>query len=116
MEQNEMNKIRSFCTLVGAIMFGDVETVEKTLDEGENVDVRFIDLDYKGEPIKDSPVFAATDTPLLVAVKSSARANIIQLLLDRGADVTVKDENGKTPLEIAKERELPGVVRILEAR
>jgi ankyrin repeat protein len=50
----------------------------------------------------------------LVAVKSSALPQIVQLLLERGADATVKDENGKTPLEIAQDRKLTDVVNLLE--
>lgn len=114
-DEHTKKRLSSFFTLLGGVMFGDVKKVEKMLDQGEDVNGRFIDLGFDSEKKPDSdPVIAETDTPLLVAVKSSAQPKIIQLLLERGADVTVKDENGKTALEIAKERKLTDVVRILE--
>ena len=114
MEEDKKNKLKSFFTLVGGVMLGDVEEVKKMLDQGEKVDVRFIDLEYDGERISDSPIIAETDTPLLIAVKTSANTEVIQLLLERGADLSARDENGKTALEIAKERELTGLARMLE--
>ena len=39
---------------------------------------------------------------------------IIQLLVDHGADVTIGDENGITSLEHAEERGFQGIVDILK--
>jgi ankyrin repeat protein len=115
MDEDEKKKLESFFTLFGGIMFGDVEKVKRILDQGENVNGRFLDIGYEGPKNSDSnPAFKETDTPLLVAVKSSAQTEVIKLLLDRGADVTVRDENGKTPIDIAKERKLIDIVEMLE--
>jgi uncharacterized protein len=40
---------------------------------------------------------------------------IVQLLVDHGADVTIGDENGITPLEHAEERGFQGIVEILKS-
>jgi len=95
-------------------MFGDVGKVEKMPDHGADVNGRVIDLDFNYERDAESSLITDTDTPLLVAVKSSALPQIVQLLLERGADTTVKDENGKIPIEIARERKLTEVIELLE--
>ena len=107
-------KLGNFFTFLGGIAFGDIKKVEKMLDQGEDVNGRIIDIFKLEIDHEDNPTIADTDTPLLIAVKSGALPEIVQLLLERGADVTVKDENGKTPLEIAKERKLIDVVSLLE--
>ena len=115
MEEDKRKKIAGFFTFLGAVMLGEVEMVKEMLEQGENVNGRFIDFEFEGKKDPHShPTIAETDTPLLVAVKSIAHTKVIQLLLERGADVTVKDENGKTALEIAKERKLIDIARILE--
>ena len=40
-------------------------------------------------------------TPLQVAIRFGAN-DIVQLLVDRGADLTLKDRFGRTPLEAAE--------------
>lgn len=115
MEEDKRKKVASFFTFLGGVMLGDVEKVKEMLDRGENVNGKFIDFEFDGTKDPDShPMIAETDTPLLVAVKSIAHTKVIQLLLERGADVTARDENGKTALEIASERNLMDVVKILE--
>ena len=115
LDENTKKMLTGFFMLLGGVMFGDVKKVEKMLDQGEDVNGRIIDIDFNFEKDPESgSTITDTDTPLLVAVKSSAQPQIVQLLLERGADATVKDENGKTPLEIAKERNLTDVVNLLE--
>jgi hypothetical protein len=115
MNDETKKKLGNFFTLLGGVMFGDVKKVVKMLDQGEDVNSRLMDIDFNYEKDSESsPTISDTDTPLLVAVKSSGLPEIIQLLLERGADHTVKDKNGKTPLEIAKERQLTDVVNLLE--
>ncbi len=115
MEEDKMKKLGGFFTLIGGVTFGDFEKVKKKLDQGENINGRFIDFEYDGEKDPNNPPsIAETDTPLLIAVKTSANAKIIKLLLERGADLTIKDENGKIPIEIAKERKLTDIIEILE--
>lgn len=114
MDDDKKKKLTSYFSLIGAIMFGDVEKTQQILDEGESVNARFIDIGYEGEKA-GNPAIKETDTPLLVAVKSSAQPPIIEFLLERGADVKVKDENGRTPLAIARERNLVDVAKILES-
>ena len=107
-------KLGVFFTFLGGVMFGDVKKVEEMLAQGADVNGRVIDLDFNYEKNTGSSLITDTDTPLLAAVKSSALFQIVQLLLEHGADVSVKDENGKTPLEIAKERKLTEIIEILE--
>ncbi len=114
LDENTKKRLGSFFTLLGGVMFGDVKKVEKMLDQGADVNGRVMDIGFNYERDAESSLIADTDTPLLVAVKSSALPKIVQLLLERGADVAVKDENGKTPIEIAKERKLTEVIEILE--
>ena len=115
LDENSKKRIGSFFTLLGGVMFGDIKKVEKILDQGADINGRIKDLDFNYEKDPESgSIITDTDTPLLVAVKSSALPKIVQLLLERGADVTAKDENGRTPLEIAKDRKLIDVVNLLE--
>ncbi len=44
----------------------------------------------------------------------SARAELVQLLLDRGADVNAVAGNGLTPLDVAVSAEAPGLAALLE--
>ena len=116
MDEQTRKRLSTFFNLLGGVVFGDVRKVKKMLDDGEDVNGRVIDLGFNSQNQPDSdPDIAETDTPLLVAVKSSAQVEIVQLLLERGADVTVKDKRGRTPLEIARERKLTDVVNMLEA-
>ena len=51
----------------------------------------------------------AGETPLHVAAAKSG-AELIQALLDAGANKTVRNTNGKTPLDYATDRERPAAV------
>ena len=54
-------------------------------------------------------------TPLTIAVFKED-TTWIQFLLNNGADVAIKDGDGKTALDHAKERKLAGIVDILESK
>lgn len=116
LDENTKKRLTGFFMLIGGVMLGDVKKVEKMLDQGENVNGRIIDTGFDNyeKDTESNPKITDTDTPLLVAVKSGALPEIVQLLLERGADVDVKDENGRTPLEIAKKRNLTDVINLLE--
>ena len=115
MEEEKRKKLAAFFALLGSTMLGELEITKEMLDKGVNVNGRFIDFEEKMEKDSDThPTISPLDTPLLVAIKSIAHNKIIKLLLERGADTEMKDENGKTALDIAKERKLSDVVKIFE--
>jgi ankyrin repeat protein len=56
-------------------------------------------------------------TPLLEAANGDDRKKpVVELLLDRGAKINVKDDYGNTPLHLAAEHDAPGIVGILLGR
>jgi ankyrin repeat protein len=117
MKEERGKELAYFFALLGSTMLGEVETTKEMLDKGVNINGKFSDYEIEMEIEKDPdshPQFSKLDTPLLVAVKSIAHNKIIKLLLERGADAEMKDENGKTALDIAKERKLFDVVKIFE--
>jgi ankyrin repeat protein len=106
-----------FFALLGSVMLGEAELTKEMLDKGVNINGKVPDYQIEMEIEKDPdshPHVSHFDTPLLVAVKTLAHNKIIKLLLERGADAEMKDENGKTALDIAKERKLFDVVKIFE--
>jgi ankyrin repeat protein len=79
--------------------FGSLQALlDLVLQKGPTVDCR----DYRG------------DTPLLVAV-TMGNQNAIELLLDAGADINVKNQFGQTALSIATEDEDDEMVQFLRA-
>jgi len=55
-------------------------------------------------------------TPLHIAVEYSKEGmEVAKLLVDRGADVNLKDSDGKTPLDLAVEDENTEMIKYLEA-
>lgn len=66
--------------IFGAIKKGDLEAVAKCLDSGEDIEAR-----------KENA------TPLINAT-SEGQAKVVQLLVERGADVHARDEEGETAL------------------
>jgi len=77
-------KSKKTMPLENAILAGDIKQVRSYLESGTD----------PNQPIPGDPSY-----PLHYAAHSFA--NIIQLLIDHGANVNVKDQNGKTPLHIA---------------
>ncbi len=114
MEEKRRN-LAYFFTLLGSTTIGEIDITKEMLDKGVNINGKLIDFDDILDKDPDvHPTISHFDTPLLVAVKSIAHSKIIKLLLERGADSDMKDENGKTALDIAKERKLFDVVKIFE--
>jgi ankyrin repeat protein len=54
-------------------------------------------------------------TPLMLAVESGSERSIV-LLVERGADPKVKNKEGKTALDLAREKRLGNVVEYLERK
>ena len=105
MDADMIKKLGDFFKLIGAVGFGDVDKVKEMLDKGVDVNSRFVDLNYEGENnLGNNSAITETDTPLLVAVKSTANPEIIKILLEYGADSSIRDENGNTAIEIIKNR------------
>ena len=47
----------------------------------------------------------ASQTPLHWAARSNANPAVVALLLDRGADATLRDNDNKLPVDLAEENE-----------
>ena len=57
-----------------------------------------------------------TECPRLVEGDAAAsQAKVMRLLLDAGADPQAKDDNGKTPLDLARDAKHEEMIRLLEA-
>src|SRR5438270_186985 len=91
--------------LFTAIKGGDTEAVERLLDRDH-------DLVEGADPNAKS---ASGGTPLHTAAFTGDGA-ILDLLLARGADASIKNAQGKTAADIARERGHPGMARVLEDR
>ena len=84
--------------LINAVESGDMEESERLLLKGANVDTR---RNYKNIPLP--PILAAKEwdnkgpTPLIIAA-SYGELDIIELLLDYGADPNLQDNWGNTAL------------------
>ena len=53
------------------------------------------------------------ETALMIAV-SNQYINIVIYLIEKGADVTIRNNNGKTALDIAREKNFDKIVSLLE--
>jgi ankyrin repeat protein len=54
-------------------------------------------------------------TPLhRASIHGHGHEAVVSLLLEKGADPIITDENGKTPLQIAQERKKQNCVAVLE--
>ncbi|MFB6230895.1 MAG: ankyrin repeat domain-containing protein, partial [Salinibacter sp.] len=82
---NRRHDLHNFSDLIN----GSAETVKLLLEEG--VDVDFV-------PTSDS--WDPPATPLCEAA-SEGHAEVVSLLLEEGADYSVKDDEGRTPLQLA---------------
>ncbi|QJT94912.1 ankyrin repeat domain-containing protein [Wolbachia endosymbiont of Diaphorina citri] len=52
-------------------------------------------------------------TPLHLAIKGN-KPDTIELLLRKGASIVVKDKNGKTPLDLAKQEDYTNIIEMIE--
>lgn len=80
-----------------ASALGDIAQVKKLLSKGSNINAR----DRRGQ------------TPLHLAAICE-HADVADLLLTRGADPTIKDDQHRTPLAYAREYERRGVISIFQ--
>jgi ankyrin repeat protein len=87
-----------FTPVMAAAMRGDAETLKSLLDRGADVNVQGGDFGR---------------TALLLAT-TTGREDVVKLLLDRGANPSATDQLGNTPLQWAKRRGDPGIVKLLE--
>lgn len=92
--------------LIVAAQYGNLEAVRCLLSHGANVNlIRWT----------DAMIFARPDqaeSALHRAVKGGHQA-VVTLLLDKGADMSLEDANGKTALDLARELEEDSIARIL---
>jgi len=76
--------------LFSAAQIGNIQQVEAVLDAGVNVNTTYTDPDY--------PIFNDLTALHFACGGTCNNADIVRLLLKRGADASVKDYNGSTPL------------------
>jgi ankyrin repeat protein/beta-lactamase regulating signal transducer with metallopeptidase domain len=84
-----------FTPLYWAVINGYPEIATLLVEKGADVNVRVYD-----------------NTPLHAAIEYALRETA-ELLISNGADVNAKDEKGRTPLSIAKERGYTGMMELL---
>jgi len=88
-----VNKVNSFCT---AIAKGDIETVKKLIDLGEDVNNKSNGM-----------------TPLMYAAKYN-RVEIAELLIAKGAKMNTRSDKGYTALKLAELTNAKEVMELLK--
>ncbi|PKA99298.1 ankyrin repeat protein [Flavobacteriaceae bacterium MAR_2009_75] len=86
--------VSSFCK---AIMQGDLETVKKLIDLGEDVNQKSLGM-----------------TPAIFAARYN-KAEILQLLIDNGADLRIRSDKGFTVKKYAELSNAVDALQVLEA-
>lgn len=86
--------VSSFCK---AIMQGDIETVQKLIDLGEDVNQKSLGM-----------------TPAIFAARYN-KAEILQLLIDHGADLRIKSDKGFSVKKYAQLSNATEALQVLEA-
>lgn len=86
-------EVSSFCK---AIMKGDIETVEKLIDLGEDVNKKSLGM-----------------TPVHFAARYN-KPEILQLLIDNGANLKTESDNGYTAKKYAKLSNATEALNVLE--
>ncbi len=82
--------------LIEAVRKGNVSKVKKLLDSGADPDARGVyDVPVEGASQSDLP---SVSTTALTYASSKGLEDIVGLLLDHGADVGARNQNGTTPL------------------
>ena len=79
-----------------AIIKGDIETVKKFIEYGVNVNEYFNGI-----------------TPLMLAARSN-KVDIVKLLLEKGADASLKDQRGYTAAKYAEMSKAVDTLAILQ--
>ncbi|KAG6836362.1 hypothetical protein H0H93_008863 [Arthromyces matolae] len=98
--------VKGTYALIDAAQAGSTSMISLLLESG--ADVNEIPPDkYTGSPWQGTPLHEAAKKGHLPAV---------QLLLDRGADPTLKDTDGKIALDLARARNHVSIVEILEGQ
>jgi ankyrin repeat protein len=96
-------RCEGFSPLQYAAYKGDVELCRLLLDHGANVNEMVIEPGWPGHG----------RTPLHWAVMGG-HVEVVRLLLSRGAKVNIKDEDGKTALDLAREKRDREIIALLE--
>ena len=115
-----------------AVQKGDIETARTLLDSGVDVNERnkFGSFALNAAAVEnDIPLLRllvergananaqswSGDTALICATKyAGGKKDTVKLLLDAGTDVSLKDEDGKTALDYAKEKKQAEALALLE--
>ena len=92
---NETPSPQRDALVLDAVWSGRLEAARLFVDKGANVNVR-------REPVEVYKI-AGGDTPLMMACKQTHTEQMISFLIEKGADVNAKDNDGKTPLMFASE-------------
>lgn len=92
-ERIAYSELSSFCK---AIMKGDIETVKRLIDLGEDVNSKSLGM-----------------TPAIFAARYN-KAEILQVLIDNGADLTLKCNKGWTIEKHAKLSNAKDVLKVLK--
>ncbi|WP_299164010.1 ankyrin repeat domain-containing protein [uncultured Eudoraea sp.] len=85
--------ISSFCK---AILQGDIDTVKSLIELGEDVNQKSLDM-----------------TPAMFAARYN-KADILQLLIENGADLSIKNDKGYTAKKLAKLSHATEALAVLE--
>jgi ankyrin repeat protein len=86
-------EISSFCK---AILKGDIDTVKKLIELGEDVNQKSLDM-----------------TPAMFAARYN-KAEILELLIENGADLSIKNDKGYTAKKLAKLSHASDALAVLE--
>jgi hypothetical protein len=90
--------------LIPASERGHVEVVEELLTNSD------VDVDHV-----NNLGWTALLEAIVLSNGDERHQRVVQLLVDHGADITIPDKDGVTPLEHARSRGFTEIVRILEA-
>jgi len=85
--------ISSFCK---AILQGDIDTVKSLIELGEDVNQKSLDM-----------------TPAMFAARYN-KADILELLIENGADLSIKNDKGYTAKKLAKLSHATEALAVLE--
>ncbi|NMD01293.1 MAG: DUF2130 domain-containing protein [Bacteroidales bacterium] len=90
------DKILDYKYFINAAVYGDLEKIQKCIDDG-------YDVDYKD---------TIGSTALIYAV-AFGHSSVIKILLSNGADKEIKDDQGMCALDYAHEKGNPEIIKLL---